>query len=111
MKKAIAFPISAFLMVVAGTAGATEAFDTLEPVAIRGTSNLVSLSDSQMEAVSAGAQFSFAAGSASTWFGIARSNSSAGTYSSGPFRTTTASSLNFAIGVQTSADASAGSSF
>lgn len=69
------------------------------------------LSEAQMDSVSAGAQNSWATGTASSLVGTAYARSSTYAYSSGPVRITRASALSVATGIGSSATASAGSSF
>lgn len=102
MKRKILACFAVCLVSVAQAAGAAE--NRLDAVPMQ-------LSDSDMDAVFAGAQISVAGGSAAALYGIASSSSEARTYSSGPIRITTASSLNFAIGVNPTASAYAYSSF
>lgn len=68
------------------------------------------LTDSQMDAVSAG-QWSVASGSAFSWYGTASSQATTSAYSRGPVRITSASAIGVAIGFGSGATAAAGSSF
>lgn len=115
MNKAIAFTsIAACLAAFAGSAAASEASVDLVKTgfpAVIGESTPIVLNESQMDGISAGAASSVAGGSASAVYGTARSQSSASTYQSGPLSVTTASSLNFAIGVDPEATAHANSTF
>lgn len=101
-KKTIFACLAACLVSLAQSAGAAENPTGASPML---------LSDSDMDAVSAGAQTSEAWGFASALFGIASSNSEAATYSAGPVYITTASSLNYAFGVDPQASAYANSRF
>lgn len=78
---------------------------------IAGAAEPLQLSEAQMDSVSAGAQNSWATGTASALVGTAYARSSTSAYSSGPVRTTRASALSVATGIGASATASAGSSF
>lgn len=75
-----------------------------------GESGMLQLSDSQMDNVSAG-QSSVAGGWATAVYGVVSSRSQSRTYSSGAVNYTSASSLNYAIGVDPSAGAYANSTF
>jgi hypothetical protein len=83
------------LVLVAGLASASEPMQ---------------LTESQMDAVSAG-QVSVASGSALSWYGTASSQATTSAFSQWPVRITNASAISVATGFGARATASAGSSF
>jgi len=96
--------------VFAGLAAGLLALSNAALAGDTGDDGMLQLSDSQMDGISAG-QSSVAGGWATALYGVVGSRSQSRTYSSGAVNYTSASSLNYAIGIDPSAGAYADSTF